>query len=223
MKQAIIKLVLPTNVECSVEDFRALFSGMCEQNLPFLFNRDEKGETINTQPRHRWIGRRNKWVGFVSEFHDDADNKSHAIMPYITGVVKKISPHADVKMSLEQRTKVIDITGKPFIYRFSRALLKNRTSKTKGLTPEQAIERMVTTMLAKAVDDELLHFMPDSRDIKLKVFDTHRSVVKTHGREYSEIWSGEIAMNVDLRGYWQMGQMQNKGFGMLFKDMRGGQ
>jgi len=227
--QNIITITIPQGATWYADDFRKTvracvggddsFNGLHE-----LFNFQEDGHSMNNKPLCRFIGTK-KTVGFVSERKNGQEDVSK-IAGHIINAANKHFHGKDLGLKIFQQEKEIRFTSEPITYRLVGGVKKGRTDAIRAMTKEQrqdiapqVTEKMIKTMLEDALYQELFDDLPpfNTLDFVLHEIRPLSVQITEKSKEVATLVNATFSINADLAGYWQAGQLQARGYGLLHK------
>ncbi len=195
---------------------------------PVFFHYDATGRTLPGPARIRTVGGR-AWVGLLAINANAPESEEiTAAFDAAVGIAARIvAEHyaTPVPISIEEREYDAVALHYPVRYFFRDVAIKRRTDRRRALNDE-ALLRVV---LAAALVSESERYgldVPQEERLQVVVHSCRAQGLRlstTQGltNEFVHLLNGEISAHLDLRGIWQIGNLQARGYGRLIRVVPG--
>lgn len=224
MKQHVLQIEIPEGQRWYGSDFRRMVGEAHMGSLdPVLFNKDSENRPLNQKPPCRFMCSR-KQATFVSEREEGMMDVA-MVMPHALKAAQKQFATQSVNIKTFSVEKRLYVSERPRQYRLIDALKKARKPGARARTPEEQITLLISDELERAYQDGLILDLPEADELGIKVFDVREigKKIVPEGGEYGSLFSAMVMMDIDLKGFWQVGSLTAKGCGRLVPAWKGGE
>lgn len=226
-QQAMLRIDAPAEAPpLRAAEFRELLARTADRNdllPPAFFNYDTQGNSLSGAPDIRIIGG-TRWVGIVSE------SGNEDMLDRAMGLATRASRQfwgKQGRVSLSHPEMSATPIDGVRTYYLRDMVIKRRSRIRQSTDTAELVHRIVLDGLDKAARRQGID-LPLDADIDLRLHDMRELglPIKVSNRgmsgEYATLVQATCTMAVDLRGIWQVGALQARGYGRIVPCPEGG-
>lgn len=220
MKQLLLKISTPADrPPLFASDFREMLA-KAGDGLPALspafFHYGADGKPLSSaSPNIRIVGGRN-WVGILSK------NGESALLDPAIGLASRVVGNcygAPVPITIEEREYGLESSLFPVVYAFRDVAIKRRTDVARASSDEDLIRLRLVQHLESEANAQGFD-LPIAAALQITIHEVRACGMRlrtTSGfsNEYVHLLNGELSMYLTLKGIWQFGNLQSRGYGRL--------
>lgn len=222
MNQLLLRINTPPGSQTIYRDkFREMLAKAANGKAilpPLFFHYGEDGKPLPTgEAEIRTIGAKN-WVGVLAKT-GNAD-----LFDPCVGIATRVAANhygSPAKMEVMELEYGLEASQMPIIYNLSRAAFKRRSPKRRALSTEDIIKDYLLRQLA----DEAERFgfdLPQDSALRIQVHHAKEMGMRLNlntglSNEYVSLVDACFSMYLDLKGMWQIGNLQARGHGLIYR------
>lgn len=227
MTQLLLRINTPPGCQTIYRDkFREMLAKAADGRAilpPQFFHYGEDGKPLSTgEAEIRTIGSKN-WVGVLSK-----TGNAELFDPCV-GIATRVAANhygSPAKMEVMELEYGLEAAAMPVFYNLSRAAFKRRSAKRRALSTEEIIKEY----LLRQLNDEAERFgfdLPPDSALKIQVHHTKEMGMRLNlntglSNEYVSLVDANFSMYLELSGMWQIGNLQARGHGLIYRAKPGG-
>ncbi len=222
MNQLLLRINTPPGCQTIYRDkFREMLAKAADGKSilpPLFFHYGEDGKPLPTgEAEIRTIGTKN-WVGVLAKT-GNAD-----LFDPCVGIATRVAANhygSPAKMEVMELDYGLEASQMPIIYNLSRAAFKRRSPKRRALSTEEIIKDYLLRQLA----DEAERFgfdLPKDSALRIQVHHAKEMGMRLNlntglSNEYVSLVDASFSMYLELKGMWQIGNLQARGHGLIYR------
>lgn len=189
---------------------------------PAFFHYGEDGKPLSKgEPEIRTMGARG-WVGILAK-----TGNADLFDPAVGIATRVVANHygTPARMEVMELEYGMEVSPHPVRYTLSRAAFKRRSAKRRALSTEAIVTEYLLTQLAS--ESEKFGFdLPTDSALEIKIHNAHEMGMRLNlntglSNEYVSLVDASFSMYLKLNGMWQIGNLQARGHGLIFRSMPG--
>lgn len=222
LNQLLLRINTPPGCQTIYRDkFREMLAKAADGKSilpPLFFHYGEDGKPLPTgEAEIRTIGAKN-WVGVLAKT-GNAD-----LFDPCVGIATRVAANhygSPAKMEVMELDYGLEASQMPIIYNLSRAAFKRRSPKRRALSTEEIIKDYLLRQLA----DEAERFgfdLPKDSALRIQVHHAKEMGMRLNlntglSNEYVSLVDASFSMYLELKGMWQIGNLQARGHGLIYR------